>query len=453
MPPVSAQPTPERYAAITAANVRAHPVWERLPEASRHALEVVSQVLPFKTNAYVVDQLIDWDRVPEDPIFQLTFPQAGMLEPEAFRAVDEAMRSGCAERLAETVTQIRRSLNPHPAGQMRDNVPMVNGERFTGAQHKYPETLLFFPAAGQTCHAYCTFCFRWPQFTGADQQRFRAQDHTLLVEYLAEHPEITDVLYTGGDPLVMGTRALERYVAPLLTDPRLRHVRSIRFGTKSVAYWPQRFVSDPDADDLLRLFERIVRSGRHLAIMGHYSHPRELSTSAAQQAVARIRGTGANIRMQSPLIQHVNDAPEIWRELWETGVRLGCIPYYFFVERDTGARRYFEVPLVRCLEVFRAAYQRVSGLARTVRGPSMSAHPGKVHILGVRDMGSQRVFLLEYLQCRNPDLVRRPFMAKFDAQATWFDQLEPATPQDAPYFAPAWSTAEPLVQLRIARSA
>ena len=97
----------------------------------------------------------------------------------------------------------------------------------------------------------------------------------------------------------------------------------------------------------------------------------------------RIRNTGAQIRMQAPLIRHVNDDPEAWAALWKTGVRLGIIPYYMFVERDTGARNYFEVPLVRCYEIFKAAYASVSGLSRSVRGPCMSAFPGKVRVLGV----------------------------------------------------------------------
>src|SRR5262249_40194301 len=152
----------------------------------------------------------------------------------------------------------------------------------------------------------------------------------------------------------------------------------IRFGTKAPAYWPYRFVTDPDADELLKLFEEIVNAGKHLAVMGHYSHPRELQTDIAQEAVRRIRSSGAVVRSQAPLIRRVNDDPRVWSELWRVQLRLGVIPYYMFVERDTGAKNYFEVPLARALEIFQGAYKTVSGLGRTVRGPSMSATPGKV---------------------------------------------------------------------------
>ena len=176
--------------------------------------------------------------------------------------------------------------------------------------------------------------------------KFDARETGQLVEYLKAHQDVTDVLITGGDPLIMNTRSLEEIIAPLL-GPGLEHIQNIRIGTKSVAYWPQRFVSDKDSDDLLRLFEKVVRSGKNLAIMGHYNHAVELRAPVAQQAVKRIVGTGATLRMQGPLIRHINEDPASWAELWRTGVRLGAIPYYMCVERATGPREYFQLPLAR----------------------------------------------------------------------------------------------------------
>jgi KamA family protein len=305
-------------------------------------------------------------------------------------------------------------------------VPLMNDEPVRGLQHKYKQTVLFFPSAGQTCHAYCTFCFRWPQFVGMDDLKFDARESNELVTYLKLHREVTDVLITGGDPLIMSTRALAGYIEPLLNDPALAHIQNIRIGTKSVSYWPQRFVTDKDADDLMRLFEKVVASGKNLAIMGHYNHPVELRQPIAQQAVKRIVSTGATLRMQAPLIRHINEDPKGWAELWTMGVRLGAIPYYMFVERDTGPSHYFQLPLAKAYEVFQAAYQLVSGLSRTVRGPSMSAFPGKVVIDGIVTIGGEKVFALQFLQARNPDWVRRPFYAKFDPAATWLDDLVPA---------------------------
>ena len=112
--------------------------------------------------------------------------------------------------------------------------------------------------------------------------------------------------------------------------------------------------------------------------------------------------------------------------MWREQVRLGLIPYYMFVERDTGARRYFEVPLARALQVYQQAYQSVSGLARTVRGPSMSASPGKIQVQGVTEINNEKVFLLRFLQGRNENWTQQPFFARFDENATWLDDLKPA---------------------------
>ena len=374
---------PTRYHAIGLHNVADVPYWDRLDPDVREAVDVVGRVLPFRTNRYVVDHLIDWSRVPEDPIFQLVFPQRPMLDPAEFDEIRRLLRREVpVAEVAAAVNRIRLGLNPHPAGQLTHNVPELDDRPLRGIQHKYRETVLFFPSAGQTCHAYCTYCFRWAQFVGLKDLRFEAAEPDDLVLYLRAHPEVTDVLITGGDPMVMRTRVLRRYVEPLLS-PELERVQNIRIGTKAVAYWPQRFVSDEDADDCLRLFEEVIAAGRHLAVMGHYSHPVEIEPEIARTAVRRIRSTGAQIRMQAPLIRHVNDHPDAWVELWRTGVRLGLIPYYMFIERDTGARNYFEVPLTRCYEIFKKAYSQVSGLSRSVRGPSMSAFPGKVRILGI----------------------------------------------------------------------
>ncbi len=433
-------PAAEKFHAVTRSNVSKTPQWERLSASLREAVEVVSAVLPFRTNHYVMRELIDWDRVPHDPIYQLTFPQRGMLSDQDYARMARLIRDGAPkEAISAAANEIRLSLNPHPAGQMTHNVPVWRGQPLPGAQHKYRETVLFFPSQGQTCHAYCTFCFRWAQFVGMEDLKFANNEVEQLVGYLKEHREVSDVLFTGGDPMIMSTRALRTYIEPLL-GPGLEHVQTIRIGTKAVAYWPQRFVSDRDADDVMALFERVAAAGKHLALMGHYSHPVELRPKIAQDAIRRIRATGANIRMQSPVIRHVNDDARVWADMWRTGARLGCIPYYMFVERDTGARNYFELPLARCWQIFHDAYMRVSGIARTVRGPSMSAFPGKVHVLGTTHVGGQKVFMLEYLQCRQPQLVRRPFFAKFNPRASWFDQLEPAGDADREFFPDNWST-------------
>ena len=425
---------PRKFKPYTRQTISQAPQWQLLSSDLRDAVQVVSRVLPFRTNQYVMDELIDWTDIPNDPIFRLTFPHRDMLSPSEYSHLRNLVLEQKNEAaIDEAVRGIRMRMNPHPAGQMTHNVPFLDGQPVNGLQHKYKETVLFFPSAGQTCHAYCTFCFRWPQFVGMDDLKFDARESNELVAYLKQHHEVTDVLITGGDPLIMNTRSLAGYIEPLLA-PELAHIQNIRIGTKSVAYWPQRFVTDKDSDDLLRLFDKVVEAGKNLAIMGHYNHPAELRPAIAQRAVKRIVSSGATLRMQAPLIRHINEDPKGWAELWTTGVRLGAIPYYMFVERDTGPSHYFQLPLAKAYEIFQAAYQTVSGLARTVRGPSMSAFPGKVVIDGIVDIAGEKVFALQFLQARNPDWVRRPFYAKFDPAATWLHDLEPAFGQKKFFF-------------------
>ena len=394
------------------------------------AMRAVATVLPFRTNAHVVEHLVDWSAVPDDPIFQLTFPQPGMLpEREVTRLVDLLAGEGKPELLRAEVAAIRARLNPHPGAQLTLNVPELDGERLEGVQHKYSQTVLFFPAPGQTCHAYCTYCFRWAQFVGDPELRFRASDATRLVDYLRRHPEVTDVLITGGDPLIMPAAKLARYVEPLLAAD-LPQLETIRIGSKALAYWPYRFAAGEDADATLQLFERVAQAGKRLALMAHFSHPRELEPEAARAAIRRIGDTGATIYCQAPLIRHVNDDPAVWRDLWRAQARLGCVPYYMFVERDTGPHDYFKVPLAEAVEIFAGAYRDLPGLARTVRGPVMSATPGKVVVDGVIGLGSERAFALRFLQARDAQLVGRPFLARFDPRASWLTELELLTEPD-----------------------
>jgi len=406
------------------------PQIQNLSDEERFAIKVVSNVLPFRVNNYVVDELIDWDNIPDDPIFQLTFLQKDMLSEEQFDIVaDLLMNESDPDELKETIEEIRLELNPHPAGQMTLNVPYLDDEPVPGVQHKYRETVLIFPSSGQTCHSYCTFCFRWAQFVGMNDLKFATDESRRFQNYLISQKEVTDILITGGDPMIMSAKNLAAYIEPLL-EPEFEHIRNIRIGTKSVAYWPYKFVTDKDADDVLRLFDKIVESGKHLAVMGHYNHWKELSTEVAQEAIRRIRNTGAQIRTQSPLIKHINDDPEVWAKMWKDQVRLGCIPYYFFVERNTGAHDHFAIPLSRAYDIFRKAYESVSGLSRTVRGPSMSALPGKVAIEGVTTVNGEKVFMLNLIQARNPDWVKRPFFAKYDENAEWLTDLRPAFGKD-----------------------
>ncbi|SPO44517.1 uncharacterized protein PSANT_02202 [Moesziomyces antarcticus] len=419
---------------------------ERAPHLDSEDYKAAAHIFPMRANNYVVEQLIDWTNVPNDPIFRLVFPQPGMLAASELQRLKLALRSNVDNVTIRAIAeQIRAKLNPHPANQKTENGPRDPARphkteaSLPGIQHKYRETVLFFPTEAQYCHSFCTYCFRWAQFTEVgSEQTFQSKDAHRLADYLAHSPDVSDLLFTGGDPMVMKTRHWQRYLTPIFEDERLSHLATIRIGTKSLAYWPERFVNDADAASTLQLFRRICDSGRQLSIMAHFSHPVELSTPLVKEAVRRIRSTGAQIRCQAPLVRGINDDPATWANMWRKQVRMGMVPYYMFVERDTGAKHFFEVPLQRAFEIYKTALSSVAGTARTVQGPSMSASPGKIQVVGIAEVPSptpgagatqpehEKVFVLRFLQARSPSWCRETMFARFDANASWFDELVPA---------------------------
>ncbi|HUT80127.1 MAG TPA: lysine 2,3-aminomutase [Candidatus Bathyarchaeia archaeon] len=389
-------------------------------------MKIVAYVLPFKANNYVLNYLINWQNIPDDPIFRLIFPQRGMLKNEHYRKMKKAVETGDKKFIQEIAQEIRAELNPNPAGQKDYNVPKFKGENLSGVQYKYRETALFFPKEGQTCHAYCTFCFRWSQFvTVKEEHKFCSKRIDQFVAYLQSNPGITDVLITGGDPMIMKSKNLEKYIMAIL-NAGIPHIRTIRIGSKVLSYWPQRFIDDLDSDHILSILSEITDRGKNLAFMAHFNHYQELQTSYLKMAVKELKKTGAKIMTQSPIINNINASPDIWAKMWKMQHDLGMVPYYMFVIRDTGAKDYFSIPLVKAWEIYRDAYSQVSGLCRTVRGPSISCTPGKINVLGSVKINGKKVLALNFIQGRNPQWVNRPFFAEYDTKATWIDELKPA---------------------------
>jgi KamA family protein len=407
--------------------IEAVPQLSLLDPKTREGMLRAAKIFPVKANTYVLENLIDWQAAPDDPIYRLIFPHPDMLTEQADRdlAAAEAANLGPAE-MAATLRGIRDRMNPHPSNQA-SNVPVLGNEKVEGVQHKYHETVLYFPKQGQTCHSYCSFCFRWAQFIETSTPKFESTDIVALRKYLQSNPQVSDLLLTGGDPMIMNARRLGA-LFDILTDPSLAHVTTVRIGSKSLSYWPYRFLTDPDAELLLDQFKRLADAGKHVALMAHINHWREMETEAFQAAVAGLLAAGVTIRSQAPVLRHINDDPDIWRRNWARQVELGIQPYYMFVERDTGAAHYFAVPLVRAHDIYREAISKVSGLARTARGPVMSTNAGKVQILGPITVDGRKALALTMLQGRDPDWVNRPFLARHSDTATWIDGLEPFNP-------------------------
>ncbi|KAL1507985.1 hypothetical protein AB1Y20_007587 [Prymnesium parvum] len=426
----------ERFVAISLKSLEK---WaERFPRLKPKLkdIQMASLIFPFKASPYLVEELIDWETegdISKDPFYRLVFPTMQMLSPDHRALLEEASAAGDPFRLKEVVDEIREDLNPHPAGQKELNAPKKKD--LSGVQHKYTETVLFFAAAAQTCHAYCTYCFRWAQFIGDSDLRFAQKDAGSLFDYLEEHPLVSDILFTGGDPMIMKTRSFKAYLEPFKDPNFLPHIKNLRIGTRALTFWPQRFTTDDDADELITLLREVKEMGnRHIAIMSHLSHPRELMTDKVRAAIHRLRqDAGVIIRSQSPVMRGINDDAQVWADKWREEVRLGIVPYYMFMARDTGAQAFFDVPLVRAHRLYSDAIRQTSGLCRTARGPSMSCTPGKVEVVGVQEIMGTPAFVLRFLQCRDEDWIGKVFFAKYDDKAVWFDDLEPLDGMELPW--------------------
>jgi len=397
-----------------------------LPPEVKHEIEIVSRVLPFKANNYVIDYLIDWDNYEDDPCYILTFPNRHMLRENDYEEVRHAVEAGKSEQeITRIANRIRLSLNPHPA-QQQSNIPKLNGEPLAGVQHKYRDIVLFFPTQGQTCHANCTFCFRWPQFVKDLDLQFSMKEIDLVAEYIRQHEEVHEILFTGGDPMIMSPRTIKKYVDTLF-EADLKNLRTIRFGTKSLTWWPFVFLPqyNEEAQEMLDLFKYIVDSGRHLSIMAHFNHYQEMSNEAVAEAVRNIKATGAEIRTQSPLLRHINSSADIWAKMWDQQVNMGMVPYYMFIERETGPYEYFQVPLAEAYQIYTNAIRETSSLAKTVTAPSMSAAKGKAQVMGIVEnpANGDKYFKIQYIRHRDNDQSYKPFLMHFDEKATWIDQL------------------------------
>ncbi|HAK44780.1 MAG TPA: lysine 2,3-aminomutase [Spirochaeta sp.] len=422
-----------KYKAYTSRNFEEIPQISTLSSKTIEEMKAVAAVFPFKTNNYVVEQLINWNNIPADPVYQLTFPQPGMLPKNILDKLTDAVRSGDSEQLAVQARNIQMEMNPQPAGQLELNVPEYYNQPLSGLQHKYRETVLFFPEHGQTCHAYCTYCFRWAQFIGIDELKMAGRETEILIDYLEDHPEVTDLLITGGDPMFMRTKLVRRYIEPILRK-KPGGLQTIRIGTKALSYWPYRFTTDSDAPELLDLFREVAAAGFNLSVMAHFTHIVEMETEEAAAAIELIKSTGAVIRCQSPILKQINDDADMWAEMWKKQVHFGLIPYYMFVARDTGPKSYFTLTLDETYRIFSKAMRQVTGLARTVRGPSMSTKAGKVLLVGISEINGEQFYALKFIQARDTELVNKVFYAKYNPDAVWITDLKPAFDSDRRFF-------------------
>lgn len=345
---------------------------ENIPEEVRAELAKVSERYVFRANDYYLG-LIDW-KDPKDPIRQLIIPRVEEL--------DDWGKLDASNEAAVTVAK--------------------------GVQHKYRDTALLL--VNEVCGAYCRYCFRKRLFM--DENDEVSLDISEGLEYIAQHPEINNVLLTGGDPLLMATRRL-RSIFERLRE--IEHVKIIRIGSKMPAFNPWRVLNDPA---LLETISEFSQGDRRIYIMAHFDHPREL-TEGAEEGIQALLKAGAIVVNQCPIIQGVNDDAEVLRTMFERLSFIGAPQYYLFQGRPTAGNKPYEVPIVRGYFLFEEAKRKLSGLAKRARF-SMSHDSGKIEIIAVDD---QHIYM-KYHRALDPADEGRFMVFKRNDDAYWLDQLE-----------------------------
>lgn len=345
----------------------------RLSVPERESLRDVSKKFRFRASNYYLS-LIDWDD-PDDPIRKIILPH-----------VSELTEFGHLDASDEESNYVA-----------------------PGCQHKYYSTVLLL--CNQTCAGYCRFCFRKRLFMGENDEA--VNNVSQAIEYIRRTPQVTDVLLTGGDPLILSSAKLERIIRPIY---EIDHVRMIRIGTKIPAFNPYRIINDPD---LCRMLARYSARRKRLYVMTHFTHPREL-TDTAVEALDLLLKAGTILCNQAPVLKGITDKPEILAELMTSLSAAGVVPYYFFHCRPTAGNLSFALPLTQAFQVFEQAKRNVGGLSKRAR-LVMSHAQGKIEIVALTD----RHIFMKFHRARNSGDRGRFLIYNRDDHALWFDDLKP----------------------------
>jgi lysine 2,3-aminomutase len=307
--------------------------------------------------------------------------------------------------------QLKHIIEPSEAEFEGSGALDTSGEhdntKMKGLQHKYPQTALILIT--DRCFSHCRFCFR-KRLVGRPSQEV-AQDYADISEYIEGHPEITDVLLTGGDPFVLDTEQLQTVIDHLLPIP---HLTSIRFGTRAMVYYPPRFRDKTLAD----LFRRIRMAKKTPVIVTHIDHVGEVSEET-ELAVKKLRRLGVRFFNQTVLLKNVNDDPAVLAATFRRLHALGVRPYYIFQARPVKGALHFQVPLHRGVEIVHDVNRRLSGIQKTYRY-IMAHYTGKIEVL---DIGEDNCLYMRYHQSTDPLKIGMVFSRPYHEDAYWLDDL------------------------------
>ena len=311
--------------------------------SEREAREIADVIRQFPVNIprYYLSLIDQAD--PNDPIKKMCFP-----------SMEELVVAGS---MGETT---------------RDPYGDDKHDKGNGVLQKYDYSVLIVTT--ESCAMFCRHCFR-RRIVG------RKTDHILqnfeaAVEYVARHPEVTNVILSGGDPLMLPTPLLRKL---LMSLAEIEHLGFVRIGSRTPVTYPCRIFED----ELIELFTEFS-SKKTLYLPTHFNHAKEI-TPAAAEAVRRLRMAGVTVNNQAVLLRGVNDRPEDLKALMDGLLRIGVNPYYLYQCMPvSGVSHHFQVPLKQAVEIVDEARSGMDGYAK--RFKFILGHDiGKLEVCGLLD--------------------------------------------------------------------
>lgn len=286
-------------------------------------------------------------------IMELTEAERGALEADHLFRVDVTPYFASLIDSNDPRCPVRQQVIPQRQelvgflGSEPDSTAEEDKEPVRGIVHKYPDRLIMLLTS--ECASYCRYCTR-SRFVGNPSKNYSSNEHEAQLDYVRSHPEVRDVLLTGGDPLVLAPQRLGRLIAALRDIP---HVEIVRIGTRAVVFNP--FVV---TDELCEMLSR----HHPIWLNIHVNHPKEITPELAA-ACDRLLRAGVPVGNQSVLLAGVNDSVEIQQELCKKLIQIRVRPYYLYQCDSVKGAGHFRTPVAKGIEIMEGLRGHITGFA------------------------------------------------------------------------------------------
>ncbi|HEY1011724.1 MAG TPA: lysine 2,3-aminomutase [Herpetosiphonaceae bacterium] len=296
--------------------------------------------------------------------------RAGLQAPDRFR-VDVTPYFASLMDPEDPDCPVRRQIMPTGReladfdGSMADSLGEDSHSPVPGLVHRYPDRVLMLVTT--QCASYCRFCTR-SRIVGDPAAMFSIRDYERQLDYIARTPQIRDVLLSGGDPLLLPRKLLQRILARLR---EIEHVEIVRIGTRVPLFLPQLITEE---------FAAMLGEFHPLWMNIHFNHPKELAPEVCL-ALKRLANAGIPLGAQTVLMAGVNDCPNIMRDLLHKLVRQRVRPYYLYQCDLVHGAGHFRTPVAKGLEIMEALRGHTSGYAIPTYVIDSPGGGGKIPIL------------------------------------------------------------------------